>query len=132
MPSKLCALPKAAEELLDDIIVPEAAYILEDCDTIPFYYGSAIPIHADELLKEALNHAPEPAGKAWLARIIYPTDGDGKKLLEIARLLLQEFLLPSTFPRFLTKLMFPIPDAYSSERQVLQTYPKRCTFRFEG
>ncbi|KAG8908039.1 hypothetical protein FRB99_000857 [Tulasnella sp. 403] len=95
MPSQLCALDQAPSELLDDIVLNEAAYILDDMDESSFSFGvdSAI-VRVDELLRAALDFAPDRQGKVWFARIIYATDGSRRRLLEVAQSFFREVLMP--------------------------------------
>ncbi|KAG9015067.1 hypothetical protein FRB90_004946 [Tulasnella sp. 427] len=99
MKSQLCALPKASEDLLDDIVISEARYILEDMDPTTFHWGvhgqaSAMTIQVDTFLKAAFEWAPERRGQAWLGRIIAATDGDRRELTKVARLFFEEVLVP--------------------------------------
>lgn len=97
--SQLCALPKASDDLLDDLVINEARYILEDMDPTSFHWGvygqaSGMTIQVDTFLKAAFEWAPERQGQAWLGRIITATDGDRKGLTRVARLFFEEVLVP--------------------------------------
>lgn len=101
MKSQLCTLPKASEDLLDDIVINEARYILEDMDPTAFHWGvygqaSGMTIQVDAFLKAAFEWAPERQGQAWLGRIITATDGDRRQLTRIAKLFFEEVLVPSS------------------------------------
>ncbi|KIO29419.1 hypothetical protein M407DRAFT_242638 [Tulasnella calospora MUT 4182] len=97
--SQLCALPKASDDLLDDTVINEARYILEDMDPTTFHWGvygqaSGMTIQVDPFLKAAFEWAPERPGQAWLGRIITATDGDRRQLTRVAKLFFEEVLVP--------------------------------------
>ncbi|KAG8916470.1 hypothetical protein FRC01_003128 [Tulasnella sp. 417] len=99
MASQLCALPKASEDWLDDIVINEARAILEDMDPTTFHWGvygqaNGMSIQVDAFLKAAFEWAPERQGQAWLGRIITATDGDRRQLARVARLFFEEVLVP--------------------------------------